>query len=210
MDDNLFTNLDNITTFDDILKSLNDSLNRIEIKKELPKGCLYIQDNVSKDGKLTSRSICIHEPYYPSPYGDEIHDNWIDTVITFSFKKMSKEGNCCIFTVNQSILNKIGIIGSPKIFAPSKNSDMLTLRYQINDPNLLIFMNKRILYAIEHYCSPDDSFSCCHRYLQCSDAKKCLHPNKLYSTACIYRHNLEKGRIFYGKNKNIFPENKLI
>lgn len=46
-------------------------------------------------------------------------------------------------------------------------------------------------------------FSCCSRYMQCSDEKKCLHPDFLTSLACAYKRNLEAGRIFYGKNKNI-------
>jgi hypothetical protein len=46
-------------------------------------------------------------------------------------------------------------------------------------------------------------FGCCGMYKKCSDLKKCTHEDKLYSTACFYRGNLEKGRIFYGVNKNI-------
>ena len=46
-------------------------------------------------------------------------------------------------------------------------------------------------------------FGCCSRYMQCSDEKKCLHPDFLTSLACAYKRNLEAGRIFYGKNRNI-------
>lgn len=48
-----------------------------------------------------------------------------------------------------------------------------------------------------------DSFGCCSLYEECSNSKKCLHEDILYSTACMYRKNLENGKIFYGKNKNI-------
>ncbi len=48
-----------------------------------------------------------------------------------------------------------------------------------------------------------EGFGCCHRYEQCSDAKRCIHPEALVSLACSYRRNLEQGRIFYGKNRNI-------
>lgn len=47
-----------------------------------------------------------------------------------------------------------------------------------------------------------EAFGCCHKYEACSDAKKCLHQDLAYATACMYRKNLEQGRIFYGKNKN--------
>ena len=56
--------------------------------------------------------------------------------------------------------------------------------------------------AIEDY-TPPKSFACCSRYIQCSDAKKCLHPQQIYAKQCWYRDNLEKGIIIYGKNKNV-------
>ncbi len=48
-----------------------------------------------------------------------------------------------------------------------------------------------------------EHFGCCHKYVDCSNAKKCLHEDFLYSTACLYRKNLEKDIIFYGVNKNL-------
>lgn len=45
-----------------------------------------------------------------------------------------------------------------------------------------------------------DSFGCCSRYRECSDARKCLIADVDYSTHCSYRKHLEGGRIFYGKN----------
>lgn len=46
-------------------------------------------------------------------------------------------------------------------------------------------------------------FDCCSRYLACSDAKRCVHPNTEFSLKCGYRKILRRGRIFYGKNRNI-------
>ena len=46
-----------------------------------------------------------------------------------------------------------------------------------------------------------ENFGCCSRYEACSDAKQCIHPDKLFARACSYRRNLEQGRIFYGKNR---------
>lgn len=48
-----------------------------------------------------------------------------------------------------------------------------------------------------------EGFGCCHLYEKCSDAKACVQPDKLFALACYYKKNLEQGRIFYGKNKNI-------
>ena len=47
-----------------------------------------------------------------------------------------------------------------------------------------------------------ESFGCCSRYIECSDAKQCVHPNKVKAEACQYKTNLDKGIIFYGKNRN--------
>lgn len=47
------------------------------------------------------------------------------------------------------------------------------------------------------------AFGCCSSYVECSDARHCVHTDLAYATACQYRANLESGRIFYGKNQNI-------
>ena len=46
-------------------------------------------------------------------------------------------------------------------------------------------------------------FGCCSRYEACSDAMRCIHPDSDMAIKCAYRKNLKKGKIFYGKNKNI-------
>lgn len=46
-------------------------------------------------------------------------------------------------------------------------------------------------------------WDCCSRYMACSDAKTCVHPDKVFALECGYRKILNSGRIFYGKNRNI-------
>lgn len=41
------------------------------------------------------------------------------------------------------------------------------------------------------------AFGCCSLYKECSKEKHCLHSDLLYATACMYRKNLEAGKIFY-------------
>lgn len=55
----------------------------------------------------------------------------------------------------------------------------------------------KVLMEFEH-----EAFGCCSRYVECSDAKQCIHPSKIKSQSCQYRVQLERGNIFYGKNKN--------
>lgn len=46
-------------------------------------------------------------------------------------------------------------------------------------------------------------FGCCNSFELCSDAKKCVNKDPILALGCMYRENLEKGRIFYGKNRNV-------
>lgn len=46
------------------------------------------------------------------------------------------------------------------------------------------------------------SFGCCNDFYICSDALKCIKADDPYYKGCMYRKNLEAGRVFYGKNRN--------
>lgn len=46
-------------------------------------------------------------------------------------------------------------------------------------------------------------FDCCSRYMECSDAKHCIHPDRDFSLKCGYRKILRSGKIYYGVNRNI-------
>ena len=56
-------------------------------------------------------------------------------------------------------------------------------------------------YVYDNYAA--ETFGCCSRFIACSDAKHCVHPDELHAKGCMYKGNLDKGRIFYGKNKNV-------
>lgn len=47
------------------------------------------------------------------------------------------------------------------------------------------------------------AFGCCSQYVQCSNARHCVHNNLFYANGCTYRKSLEAGRIFYGVNRNV-------
>ncbi len=46
-------------------------------------------------------------------------------------------------------------------------------------------------------------WDCCSRYLECSDAKHCVHPDPAFALGCGYRKILNSGKIYYGENRNI-------
>ena len=59
----------------------------------------------------------------------------------------------------------------------------------------------KIIEIIEEHLKETSFIGCCHLYVECSDAGKCLKED-VYGKQCMYNKNLKAGRIFYGKNKN--------
>ena len=53
------------------------------------------------------------------------------------------------------------------------------------------------------YMNTEESFGCCSKYIECSDAKHCVHSDVRLRFSCMYKKNLDAGKIFYGKNRNI-------
>ena len=51
-----------------------------------------------------------------------------------------------------------------------------------------------------------DGFGCCSYFNDCSDARACVFASDPHYRGCHYRRHLEAGRIFYGKNRNYFPD----
>ncbi len=61
---------------------------------------------------------------------------------------------------------------------------------------------------IETLIHNENAFGCCSHYAECSAAKKCVISSEPHSEYCVYRVNLEKGLIFYGRNASAFDETK--
>lgn len=77
-----------------------------------------------------------------------------------------------------------------------------TLYAPLDSSEIYQFLYDTLFKAVKEF-KPSERFGCCEKYVACSDARKCLHSNNFYARCCWYRQNLEAGRIFYGKNKNI-------
>ena len=60
-----------------------------------------------------------------------------------------------------------------------------------------------LLKEVRRQFVPASSFGCCSRYHDCSDQKKCVHPNPFYSFGCTYRQRIESGHIYFGVNRNV-------
>lgn len=66
-----------------------------------------------------------------------------------------------------------------------------------------IIDNIEAVFKRSYMEEPAESFGCCSRYTECSDEKKCIHPDIKFAQGCMYKKNLEDDRIFYGRNCNI-------
>jgi len=104
--------------------------------------------------------------------------------------------------------------GSPENFKVAQNKDGESVRMRkvvsrydvfvrLDSKELLPYLERLMRNRLENYKSNEPGYGCCHLYKECSDAKRCLSKDKIYATVCAYRKNLEAGRIFYGKNKNV-------
>lgn len=74
------------------------------------------------------------------------------------------------------------------------------------DPNVDILYYMKLLKKAKREIFRNtitETFACCNDFERCSDAGKCLKEDNRMYNGCLYRKNLEAGRIFYGKNKTI-------
>lgn len=169
-------------------------------EKELPSNSIYLLSNVSTKGVLagvtTSKSIIIYEPPYPYIPSKVLDQN-------VSVLNISQDDEYIYLSISTRHIDSIPI-PSTATLKPTK-SQKYSFRIVIfnqGDRVIYDFIKSHILYRLKTYQS-SSSFGCCSKFNACSDALKCVHENKLYSTGCQYRTHLDNGAIFYGKNKNV-------
>lgn len=98
-----------------------------------------------------------------------------------------------------SIFREAGIDFKP---TRAKNPDEIWLRLTEKDHHC--FVNRPDLASeVFEAVLREDGFDCCSRFLQCSDARQCIHPDIMFSLQCTYRNKLIEGIVFYGQNRNI-------
>lgn len=177
-----------------------DILNDIISTKHLPSGSLFMYSNVSKKGIVTSKTLCISEPPYPltENYKPELNNKFLNF-------KYVKNGDVQ-FRVKDYLIKQLSELPEHISLVKKKTKQNQSHTYITISPDdsfIPNFISSLTLINLAHYMTRKKTFSCCSKFNQCSDAKECVHENKLYSTACTYRRNLENGHVFYGKNRNI-------
>lgn len=71
---------------------------------------------------------------------------------------------------------------------------------QLSKDEIVHLLKEAALLSVEKVSK---EFDCCSRFMACSDAKVCVHPDPSFSLLCGYRKILKNGRIFYGENRNV-------
>ncbi len=96
------------------------------------------------------------------------------------------------FSIKQKFGDEDGEGDKGKFIAIPSDADILYYMELLKKAKRIIFRN-----------TITETFACCNDYERCSDAGKCLKTEDRFYNGCLYRKNLEAGRIFYGKNKTI-------
>ena len=182
-------------------------LTELETKFTLPAGSLFMTDNYSqKENSLISHTIAIWEASMP-PMKDEVPtQNALVMTIKLSKAKSRPDDLDLYVRDDQETALHAHLPSDAEILEKTKSdieNKITRVRINKSSPFLVGYLKQNTVYAIENYVSKEPVFNCCSRYEECSDVKKCVHSNMLFSRACMYRKNIEDGKIFYGKNRNI-------
>ena len=172
-------------------KELIDAMKAVAEKNSLPEGSLSLNGNISrKDGTVSSYSICIYEPSLI----EETHDSSRNTIV-LRLSYASQKGNTLKVELRRpELFDQLDIPFDAEVKRPEKGNAYM--RIDETSVNLVPFLIKCVEESIKAYSSKESRFACCARYKQCSEKGHCVHPNMLFSTACAYRKNLDKGNNF--------------
>lgn len=172
-------------------------------EKGLPVNSLVLKEQVN-NVNAGQYIIKICEPEYP--FDAKIANNVTEmpTGIRIKPETVSTRKEYLKVEINNSLFEHISRVPDSALDPQlSSASGYKQLDFKPDDPALDEFIKEAVLHKLDVYTSAAKTFGCCSRFEQCSDAKKCVHDNVLYGTACMYYWHLKRGEIFYGKNKNV-------
>ena len=189
--------------FDNLELKLGNMCKTLSEDLKLPLNGLVVRNNNAE--KYRSISICTNEPPYPCLKEDLGKIFILTSLVLISRASTKKDFDKIEVFVRVDDLAKTDVPDSATVIEKYKDGDLLNYIVQFNetDNNIVEYVKQLAYHGVKGYKTKEAPFGCCSQFEVCSDAKECLHVNKLYATACKYRYNLENGKIFYGKNKNI-------
>ena len=191
-------------------QEVRDMLEELINEYELPSGSLYLSDSYGQSAKtkdnIISHSVWIWEPDFPPMPNERRGQNrLVVTIVPSTVKSRPDDLDLKIRELQEGDLHQY-LPKDAEMLTRTKSdisADIVRIRIPKTSLDLVEYIKLNTIYCIKGYTSKAARFGCCSQFNKCSDAKKCVHVNKLYSKACIYRDHLEHGRIFYGKNRNV-------
>jgi len=179
---------------------INKILDDIMQEKKLPEKSIYLFSNTSSKGENKgveiSKSLCISEPEYPSnPNKGQIKNK------SYVIMNVQNQTNIELLIRNKQF-EEIDVPSNATVKELKSDVVFKHIVFEEGMESLYDYIRSNVIYCVDNYES-SCSFGCCSRFEECSDAKRCIHENKLYAKGCSYRRNLDSGKIFYGVNRNI-------
>lgn len=178
-------------------------LDEIIKEKELPDESIYLFSNkstkVGNKEKEISKSIHIREPEYPSN-SKKVSQNRLFVVM--NIKKHIKKQSIIELLIRNKQFKDVSIPSNATIKELKSDIVFKHIVFEDDMESLYDYIRSNVDYCVDNYES-GSSFGCCSLFEECSNAKQCIHENKLYSKGCSYRRNLNDGKIFYGANRNV-------
>jgi len=166
--------------YDKMIDAIQNEITTISESANLPKGFLDLQE--VKGG----HSLWIIEPV------SKLRSKMVFSITT----RGKKEQKYFSILVKISMLANVPSPEKAEVIMKESDAPNCRLNFLHGNSELLPYLHDMISYYVEHF-EPSDKFGCCHRYKECSDERKCIHPDQFYSKACWYRKNLENGKVFY-------------
>lgn len=186
----------------DLCDKITSLLEEIIKSQNLPPNSLQLFSNLSSKGinkgKETSKSISIFEPEFPAT---SVTQKQGRNFVVMNIQPM-KSSETVELLIRNSQFDAIRLPSDAEVRILKSDTRFKHVILNMESEHLYDYIRYNILYCLKYYES-SNSFSCCSKFLECSDKKRCVHENTLYSKGCHYRRHLDSGRIFYGKNKNI-------
>ena len=179
---------------------VNKLLSEIIQEKKLPEKSIFLFANISSKGKNKgseiSKSICISEPEYPAVLNKKQIQNKSYVIMNIQNRSSVK------LLIRNKQFEEINVPSNATVKELKSDLIFKYVVFEEGMESLYDYIRSNVIYCVDNY-EASNSFGCCSRFMECSDVKRCLHENKLYSKGCSYRRNLDDGKIFYGVNRNI-------
>lgn len=109
----------------------------------------------------------------------------------------------CLDTEEKFIFEYVQKISGAKLHS-SKNREYAQIPLMTGEASVVVVQEMlRTLFQECFNRQNVEALGCCNDHVCCLDAGHCLHEDDKFYLGCIYRTNLEEGRIFCGKNRNV-------